>query len=130
MRNRLVSPLVIIGYDIMALGLAAALRARGLRVLVRGGMVEGPFLPIDTRPAAIIVDLLVAERDEYAVLRKLRADPRAADVPILVLSPGTVLGESETLEAHLRAFDARALLTPHDVDSVIREVERSLTQVA
>ncbi len=130
MGNVLVSPLIIIAHDIMALGLAAALRARGLRVLVRGGMVDGTFLPVDTRPAAILVDLLMAERDDYAVLQALRAEPCAADVPILVLSSGTVLGESEALQAQLRAFDARALLTPHDVDSVIREVERSLAQVA
>lgn len=130
MGNPLVSPLVIIGHDIMALGLAAALRARGLRVVVRGGMVDGSYLPDDTRPTAIIVDLLMAQRDGFAVLRALRAEPRAAGVPILVLSSGTVLGESAALEARVRAFDARALLTPHDTDSVIREVERSLAQVA
>lgn len=130
MGNGLVSPLIIIGHDIMALGLAAALRARGLRVLVRGDRDNERFLPDDTRPAAIIVDLLMAERDEYAVLQALRAEPHAADVPILVLSPGTVIGESAALEEQLRAFDARALLTPHDVDAVIREVERSLAQVA
>lgn len=124
------SPLVVIGHDIMALGLAAALRARGVRVLVRGGLVDGRYLPHDTRPAAIIVDLLMAERDGYALLRALRAEPRAAGVPILVLSSGTVLGESADLEAQVRTFDARALLTPHDIDSVIDEVERSLAQVA
>lgn len=125
-----VSPLIIIGHDIMALGLAAALRARGLGVLVRGGKDLRVLLPPDTRPAAIIVDLLMAERDEYAVLQALRAEPDAAAVPILVLSSGTVLAGREALEAQLRAFDARALLTPHDVDAVIREVERSLAQVA
>lgn len=123
------SPLVIIGHDIMALGLAAALRGRGLSVLVRGGMIGGSLLPPEIRPAAIIVDLLMAERDDNALLRALRAGPPAAGVPILVLSSGTVLDESEALEARLRAFDARALLTPHDVDSVIREV-CSLAQVA
>ncbi len=130
MGNRPVSPLIIIGHDIMALGLAAALRARGLRVVVRGGIVDGSYLPADARPSAIIVDLLMAKRDEYAVLQALRAEPDAADVPILVLSSGTVLDERETLEAQLRAFDARALLAPHDVDSVLQEVERSLARVA
>jgi len=114
----------------MALGLAAALRARGLRVVVRGGLVEGRYCPPDTQPAAIIVDLLMAERDGYALLRALRAEPHAAGVPILVLSSGTVLDEHADLEAQVRTFDARALLTPHDIDSVIDEVERSLAQVA
>ncbi len=124
------STLVIIGHDIMALGLAAALRTRGLRVLVRGGLVNGRYLPADTQPTAIIVDLLMAERDGYALLRALRTESYTAGVPILVLSSGTVLDESADLEAQVRAFDARALLTPHDVDSVIDEVERSLAQVA
>lgn len=122
--------LVIIGHDIMALGLAAALRARGLRVMVRGGLVNGRYLPADTQPTAIIVDLLMAERDGYALLRALRAAPCTAGVPILVLSSGTVLDGSADLEAQMRVFDARALLTPHDIDSVIDEVERSLAQVA
>ena len=123
-------PLVVIGHDIMALGLAAALRARGLRVVVRGGMVAGRYLPADIRPAAIIVDLLMAERDGYALLRALRTEPHAAGVPILVLSSGTVLDEGEDLEAHVRAFGARALLAPHDTEAVLREVERSLDRVA
>ena len=130
MGKGLVSPLVIIGHDIMALGLAAALRARNLRVVVRGGPVDGRYLPAEGHPAAIIVDLLMAERDEYALLRALRAETHEADVPILVLSSGTVLDESADREAHVREFGARALFAPHDIDAVISEVERSLAQVA
>lgn len=124
------SPLVIIGHDILALGLAALLRARGARVLVRDGMYEGEVIPAGMRPAAIIVDLLVACRDEFALLRLLRADPRFCDVPILVLSPGTVSRGLRSLEERLRALDVRALLSPHDLDTVVGELERSLAQVA
>lgn len=124
------SPLVVIGHDILALGLAAMLRARGTRVLVRDGTYEGAVVPAGIRPAAIIVDLLVARRDEFALLRTLRADPRFCGVPILVLSPGTVSREQRSLEERLRALDVRPLLSPHDLDAVMGELERSLAQAA
>ena len=118
-------PLLIIGHDILAFGLAALLRARGLRVIVRGGeRQDGEALLAGPHPAAIIIDLMVARRDDFALLRHLRAATQLAGVPILVLSPGTVSKDSLALERQLRSFDARPLLTPHDLDTVLGELER------
>ena len=57
-------PVLIIGHDLLALGLAAQLRSRGQRVVVWGGQHEDvAALAVPQRPAAIIVDLMVARRD-------------------------------------------------------------------
>jgi DNA-binding NarL/FixJ family response regulator len=126
------NPILIIGHDILALGLAAMLRARGVRVVVvRGAEPNGNPLSLPgPRPAAIIIDLLIAKRDDFALLRQLRAMPHLEGVPVLVLSPGTVAQDASALEARLRAFAAQPLLTPHDLDTVLGELERSLASVA
>lgn len=118
-------PILIIGHDLLAFGLAAMLRARGLRVIVRGGeRQDGEALLAGPRPAAIIIDLMVARRDDFALLRFLRASAQLADVPLLVLSPGTVSKDMVALERQLRSFDARPLLNPHDLDTVLGELGR------
>jgi CheY-like chemotaxis protein len=129
--DRATAPVLIIGHDLLALGLAALLRARGQRVVVRGGTrAEIAGLVIAQRPAAIIVDLMAARRDDFALLHRLRTTAGLADVPLLVLSPGTIEHESVALERHLRAFDARPMLSPHDLDAVLGELARSQASVA
>lgn len=124
-------PVLIIGHDLLALGLAALLRSRGQRVIVRGGTHdEVASLAIPQRPVAIIIDLMVARRDDFALVRRLRATAGLAGVPILVLSPGTVEYEAVTLEHQLRAFEAQPLLSPHDLDAVLGELARSHASVA
>jgi CheY-like chemotaxis protein len=128
------APVLIIGHDLLALGLAASLRTRGRWVLVRGAalaerdtlssVVAGPT------PAAIIIDLLIARSNDFAVLRAVRQQPHLRGIPILVLSPGTIGQECGALEGQLRALGARPLLNPHDLDEVVGELNRSLISVA
>ena len=118
--ERTTAPVLIIGHDLLALGLAALLRARGQRVIVRGGRREELVtLLIPRHPAAIIVDLLVAQRDDFSLLRRLRAVRELAAVPLLVLSPGTIERDAPGLESQLRGFGAQPMLSPHDLDAVL-----------
>jgi CheY-like chemotaxis protein len=129
--ERPTDPILIIGHDLLALGLAALLRSRGQRVVVRGGTREEiAALAVPANPAAIIVDLMVACRDDFALLRRLRSAPPLATTPILVLSPGTVGHDAELLERQLRAFAAQPMLSPHDLDAVMGELARSDASVA
>lgn len=118
---------LLIGHDLLILGLAAQLRARGARVVVRAELRRDLEAAIGGAvPSAIIVDLLVARRDDFALLRRLRDYTPLARVPIIVLSAGTIGVERATLESRLRSLGARPLLAPHDLDDVLEEVERSL----
>ena len=129
--ERATDPILIIGHDLLALGLAALLRSRGQRVIVRGGTREDvAALVLPHRPAAIFVDLMVACRDDFALLRRLRAAPTLTTTPILVLSPGTVGQDGGALERQLRAFAAQPMLSPHDLDAVLGELARSHASVA
>lgn len=131
MMMRPTKPTLLIGHDLLVLGLAALLRERGVRAIVRGGerhdlegILGGPA------PGVIIVDLLIARRDDFALLRRLRAGAQFAEVPILVLSSGTIGKERAALESRLRSLGARPLLSPHDLDDVLSELGQSLVSVA
>jgi CheY-like chemotaxis protein len=128
---RQTNPIVLIGNDLLMLGLAAMLRARGRHVLIRGGgrhdldmVLAGP------RPAAILIDLMAAWHDDFALLRQLRSLPQFGAVPVLVLSPGTIGHDHAMVDSRLRALGAQPLLSPHDLDDVLHELERSLVSVA
>jgi CheY-like chemotaxis protein len=43
----------------------------------------------DSLPALVLLDLMLPLIDGYEVSRRLRADPRTADVPIIILSAST-----------------------------------------
>jgi CheY-like chemotaxis protein len=129
--ERATDPILIIGHDLLALGLAALLRSRGQRVVVRGGTRDHiAALVVPANPVAIIVDLMVACRDDFALLRRLRSTPVLASTPIVVLSPGTIGHDAATLERQLRAFAAQPMLSPHDLDAVLGELARSHASVA
>lgn len=128
---RTTAPVLIIGNDILALGLASLLRSRGQWVIVRSSCrddLSGPTIPLP--PAAIIVDLMVAQRDDFALLRRLRAERTLAHTPLLVLSPGTIERDAPALERQLRAFDALPMLAPHDLDAVLGALPRPHRSVA
>jgi DNA-binding response OmpR family regulator len=131
MMTRKAHTTLLIGHDLLVLGLAAYLRERGGQVLVRDDLRHDLDSGLNGAvPSAIIIDLLVARRDDFLLLRRLRGSARFARVPIIVLSTGTLGVERAGLEARLRSFDARPLLAPHDIDDVVGELERSRMSVA
>ena len=131
MMTREAHTILLIGHDLLVLGLAAYLRERGGQVLVRGDLRHDLDPGLNGAvPSAIIIDLLVARRDDFLLLRRLRGSARYARVPILVLSTGTLGVERAGLEARLRSFGARPLLAPHDIDDVVGELEHSRMSVA
>jgi len=74
-------------------------------------------------PDVILLDLHLPDIPGYEVLRRLRADPRTASIPIVVVSADATPASVE----RLRAAGADAYLTkPLDVDEFLRAVERFL----
>ena len=131
MTTRQTGSILLLGNDLLILGLAAMLRSRGRRVMVRGGERQDLDLAlIGPRPAAILIDLMTAWRDDFALLRRIRLLSQFSEVPVLVLSPGTVKDDCDTLDSRLRALGAQPLLSPHDLDDLLNALERSLVSVA
>jgi signal transduction histidine kinase/CheY-like chemotaxis protein len=73
--------------------LRAVLGAEGYAVLAAAGGEEGLELAQREVPALVILDLLMPEVDGFAAVERLRADPRTATIPIVILTAKTMAAE-------------------------------------
>ena len=70
----------------------------------------------NVKPDLILLDIMMPEMDGYAVLKRLKSDPRAADIPVIFLTSkgdiGTVLdGISSGVNDYVvKPFDPAVLL--------------------
>ena len=122
--------IVVIGDGVYALSLAQLLRLRGHCAEALNSECRSYERLAGLSPRALIVDLMVARRNDFALLRRLQADPSLCRVPVLVSSPGTVAGDVPQLEAHLRALGARPLLDSHELEAVLTEIAALKPRVA
>jgi PAS domain S-box-containing protein len=58
----------------------------GFRVRTAVDGAEGLRLALATRPAAILLDVMMPRMDGWAVLSTLKADPKLADIPVIMVS--------------------------------------------
>ncbi|HET8631115.1 MAG TPA: hypothetical protein VFL91_27145 [Thermomicrobiales bacterium] len=126
-------PLVVLGDGIYAASLGAALQARGSAVVVRAAADvrrEGCAGLVAPRPAALVLDLMAARRDDFALLRLLRAEPGLRGVPLIVSAQGTPGGDLGTLDRQLTALGATPLLDPHDVEAILDIADAHQKRVA
>ena len=88
---------------------------------LQGGL--GVELAREHLPDVVLLDLHLPDLPGDEVLRRLRADPRTAMIPVIVVSADATAASLE----RLRAAGADAYLTkPLDVDEFLRVVERFL----
>lgn len=119
------TPIVVIGAGFFAAAFAAALESRGRAAVAIDCGQRHDAVPaaLPACPATIVIDLLQARCDDFALLRALRQTPAYATVPVFVLSSGTVMGDDVAMiERQLRAFDAEPLLDPLEFDTVLARV--------
>jgi signal transduction histidine kinase/CheY-like chemotaxis protein len=90
----------------------------GYRVVGALGGEEGLEKARALRPFAITLDLLMAHRNGWDVLRDLKADPVTMSIPVIVIS---VVDNKESAY-RLGAFDY--LVKPFDREAILRALER------
>jgi CheY-like chemotaxis protein len=101
--------------------LSFLLERQGLDVRTAGDGGEGVAIAQEWLPDLILMDLMMPGLDGFEATKKLRADPRTAQIPILAL---TAYGE-EQMQARAEAagMDGFVLKTilPADLSDVLRE---------
>ncbi|HKU43414.1 MAG TPA: response regulator [Polyangiales bacterium] len=97
--------------------LSALLRGRGAEVAVAdNGVLALEMLREREQVDVVLLDLMLPELDGYEVLRRLRSDPRWAEVPVVVLTAKAMKGERQ------KCLDAGAndcLTKPVDSDRLL-----------
>jgi DNA-binding response OmpR family regulator len=85
---------------------------------------QGLMLARDWSPDLILMDIMLPAVDGSTAIRRLKADPETAEIPIVAMSAGrTIRSQSEAL-AHADA----ALAKPFDIDALLAQVAFHLSR--
>jgi CheY-like chemotaxis protein len=98
--------------------LARGLEKDGFAVTTAGSGEEALRLAAETRPDVISLDVLMPGMDGWTVLRALKADPRTADIPVVMIS----MLDSQAMGYALGAADY--LLKPFDRERLVAVLRR------
>jgi two-component system, cell cycle response regulator DivK len=71
------------------------LRFAGFRTLEAGDGADGVALAVEHRPDLVLMDIRMADMNGMEALRKLRADERTAEIPVVALTSSTMKGDRE-----------------------------------
>jgi ammonium transporter, Amt family len=94
-----------------------ALHSWGLRAIAAGDGWEALVCARTLRPALVIADVRMPGLDGWGLLRRLRAAPETADIPVLL-----VTGHDESWRPHASAAEGAVgvLRKPIDLDALRR----------
>jgi len=85
------------------------LEGRGVQTLKAYGGREGVEMALEHKPDAIILDLMMPEMTGFEVVRRLRDDPAAREIPIVILTAKELTDdEREELNRNVQAIASKA----------------------
>ena len=103
------------------------LRLEGFQVVLAKDGPEALDLAFDTRPQLILLDVMMPGLDGYEVCRRLRADPRTAQVPVIFLTAKSMVRDKVT---GLTAGADDYVLKPFDPIELVARVRTTLQRAA
>jgi CheY-like chemotaxis protein len=106
--------------------LAVTLRFKGYPVITAANGEEALHRIAEQRPALVITDILMPKMDGFALMHKLRTDPKTNQIPVVFLSATYVTPEDKAFALSLGA--ARFLEKPVDTEEFLLTVAEILTQ--
>ena len=96
--------------------LGLVLRERGYDVLTASAGREALAVAQRERPDFVLLDVMMPQMDGWEVLRRLKADPRTAEIPVAIVSART--GAKDRAEG-LRAGAADYICKPFSLDELL-----------
>jgi adenylate cyclase len=113
--------LVVDDHDMLRSGLSVALSAAGYVVESAPDGLAALAAVSESRPDVVVLDLRMPVMDGFATLARLRADPRTADIPVVVATA------AEDQRSRILAEGAAAFVTkPIDARQLLREVSLAM----
>ena len=109
----------------IAKSLTFLLERAGFEAIVEGDGDRVADLVWDQNPDALLLDVMLPGSDGYQILKSLRADPRTAELPVMIL---TAKGQQEdrrmAMEAGATEFVTKPFSNADVTDGVQRMLER------
>jgi CheY-like chemotaxis protein len=106
--------------------LAVTLRFKGYPVVTALNGEEALDKIHEEHPALVITDILMPKMDGFALIQKMRTDPRTNQIPVIFLSATYIAPEDKTFALELGA--SRFLEKPVDTEEFLLTVAEVLTQ--
>ncbi|MGQ9833383.1 MAG: response regulator [Candidatus Villigracilaceae bacterium] len=106
--------------------LEITLRFKGYPVIGASNGHEALELVQKERPALIITDILMPKLDGFALVQRVRTNPKTRDIPVIFLSATYVTPEDKAFAMSLGA--ARFLEKPIDTEEFLLTIAELLTQ--
>ncbi|HEY9199693.1 MAG TPA: response regulator [Gammaproteobacteria bacterium] len=104
--------------------LARRLMRRGYEVYTAVNGREGVDIACSQRPDLILMDLSLPVMDGWEATRRIRADARTADLPVIALTAHALPSDhAEALHAGCNDVDTK----PVDLDRLVGKIEAQLT---
>ncbi len=118
--------LIVEDEDVIVMPLADSLRREGIEVAVAHNGEEGLEAALADVPDLILLDILMPKMDGLTMLKKLRAAPEGARIPVLVLTNlGEITSVADTLEAGISDYLVKS---NWKLDDVVRRVNERLAR--
>jgi DNA-binding response OmpR family regulator len=98
----------------------------GFNVRMAGDGETGLQKLEEEKPEIILLDIILPRMDGFAVLKKIKEDPKFKDIPVLLL---TNLGQKEEIERGLKLGASQYLIKAHhSPKEVIELVKKTLAK--
>jgi DNA-binding response OmpR family regulator len=98
----------------------ALLRERGMTVAVSTSAVRTLQMAVDGKPDVILLDVMMPDMDGFEVCASLRADPRTAGIPVILLTARTGV---EDIVKGFKTGAADYVTKPFRAEELIARVE-------
>ena len=104
--------------------LSRRLERRGYEIKMAADGAQGVSMAAELRPALILMDLSLPVMDGWEAIRRLKADPQTAAIPIIALTAHARAEDEKTArEAGANDFDTK----PIDLNRLVGKMEQLLT---
>jgi DNA-binding response OmpR family regulator len=102
------------------------LRMDGFTVIEAGDGIEGFDAAVQDPPTLILLDVILPIKDGFEVLKDLKANPKTAPIPVIILSNlGQEYEVKRGISLGAEGFFTKANLTP---TSMVEEVKKVLAK--
>jgi len=106
------------------------LKSKGYDVSAAFGGIEGLEKAKAERPALIVLDVMMPDKDGYEVCKELKADPALCDIPVLLLT-AVVSHISTTRYSHRMGMETEAddyVDKPVEPAELVKRIETLLSR--
>jgi len=125
-REHIMKKILVVDDDIHATTLFETLfSAKGFEALIVNDSETAVDVARSENPDLIILDLMMPAPNGFEVCRKLRAEPKFSNTPIVIF---TAMGDKESKEAALEAGADEFLTKPFRVEDLMQRIRALINQ--